>query len=147
MNRKVRIALIASAITVVLICVAVFVFFAFFNQDDAYKLVKLGDSTDLKISDFTEQSKLQFHDNGTFQIHIEHKEKGVALTAIGTYTQEKNIYILEFKQGFVRNHENIIIDLTADNEDTIALRKNISCTRDKNLIKFIDHKNQTYYFG
>ena len=88
-----------------------------------------------------------FYENLTFHIHIEHKDNGISLTAIGTYQLDGDTYQLDFKQIFVRNIHNEVISLLGDSEDVIAMRQNITCVRKGNQIVFTDHKSQTYYFA
>ena len=146
MKRGVKIGLICGAIALILACVIIYVYFNFFAKD-TYKIVGV-EKTTYKVTDFTKNSELKFYDNNTFHIRIEHKDVGLCLTGIGTYTLEGKTYQLEFIQAFGRNTENQIIDIlsSVDDNDTYEVDK-ITCVRTGNRIKFTDHKSQIFYFG
>ncbi|MBR4418535.1 MAG: hypothetical protein IKT33_00870 [Clostridia bacterium] len=138
LKRSAKIGIVIAIVAVVIISVAIVVYFAFF-QKDTYHIVGV-EATEFKVEDFTETSELTFNKNNTFRIHIEHKEKGLALTGIGTYTLEKKTYHLTFTQIYARDLNDTIVDITNQTET-------ITCTRSGNQIKFTDHKAQIYYFG
>lgn len=138
MKRGVKIGIICGVIIVLLIIVSIIVYFAFFQKKE-YRVVGV-EKTDYEVADFAEKSELKFFENKTFHIHIEHKENGLSLSGIGTYTTEGNTYNLKFIQAYARDVNNIIIDVT-------NLSNEITCTRSGNRIKFTDHKYQIFYFG
>lgn len=138
MKRGTKIALICGVIALILVIAAVAIYFIFFAKK-TYKIVGI-EKTDYKVADFVDQSQLRFFDNNTFHVHIAHKGNGLALTGIGTYTQEGKTYKLTFTQLYGRNVSNVIVDLTEE-------AKNITCVKSGNRIKFTDHKSQIYYFG
>ena len=146
MRRRTRNLLIIAVATLAIITIAIFIYFNFFNKH-TYHIVKLSDATEFTASDFVDKSELEFYENQTFHIHIEHKDNGISLTAIGTYKLDGDTYQLEFVQIFARNIHNEIVNLLGDNEDAVAMRKKISCVRKDKQIVFTDHKNQTYYFA
>lgn len=145
MKRGVKIGLICGAILVVLIGIGIFIYFNFFAKD-TYQLVGV-EITDFEVADFTDDTEIKFYKNNTFHIHIEHKDLGLSLTAIGTYTLENKTYHLEFTQAYSRNVYNEIENITSALNDENSDLPKISCTRSGNRIKFIDHKSQIYYFG
>ena len=137
-KRGIKIAIICAVILALLIGGGLLIYFNFFAKT-VYRITGV-EKTDYTVADFVDQSELQFYKNGTFHIRIEHKEKGLSLTGIGTYTLEDKTYQLSFVKAFARDTNNTVIDIT----DQCAA---ISCTRSGNRIKFIDHKSQIFYFG
>lgn len=137
-QRGIKIAIICAVVAVVLVGAGFLIYFNFF-QKSAYRLVDVELNT-YTAKDFTNQSEIEFHDNGTFHVHIEHKTIGLLLTGIGTYTKDGNTYQLTFVQAYGRKTDNTIDDLTDQ------CNKEITCTRSGNRIKFI-YKSQIFYFG
>lgn len=143
MKRGVKIALTITVIAIILIAVAIPLYFNFANKT-VYHLSGV-EKTEFTVDDFAKDSELQFYQNGTFHITIKHKEKGLSLTAIGTYKLEGKEYQLKFEKLLARDNDGNIVDYNTEEHQTE--RKAISCTRSGNRIKFIDHKAQTFYFG
>ena len=141
MKKGIKIALIVSVLVIIVAVIGGVIYFNFFNKS-VYRITGLGSTTDYKVSDFTDKSTLEFFDNDTFHVHIEHKEKGISLIGIGTYTLKNKTYQLTFTQIYARDTDNQIIDIT-DQPACAA----ITCQRSGNRIKFTDHKAQIYYFG
>lgn len=138
LKRSTKIGIIAAIIAAILIIAVSVVYFAFIKKDN-YHIVDV-EATEFSAKDFSEKSELLFNKNKTFSIRIEHKDKGLSLTGIGTYTLEGSTYTLTFVQAYARDINNTIIDITDQTEK-------ITCTRSGNRIKFTDHKFQIYYFG
>lgn len=138
MKRGVKIGLIIGITAIVLVLAAVVVYFTVFYKK-TYQVVGV-EKTDYKVADFVKDSELQFFDNKTFHIHIEHEGNGLSLTGIGTYTKEGKTYKLEFIKLYGRDTNNMIVDL-------MDKREEITCTTSGNRIKFTDHKYQIFYFG
>jgi len=138
LRRGTKIALIIGIIVLILIGIAIPVYFNFFNKT-VYHVTGV-EKTEFTVADFAEKSQIQFNKNGTFHVIIEHKEKGLSLTGIGTYTLENKTYHLNFTQAYARNNESNIVDYTDQCSD-------ITCTLTGNRIKFTDHKYQIFYFG
>ncbi len=138
LKRSTKIGIIITVVAAALIGIGLFAYFTFFQKDN-YRIVGV-EATEFSTEDFVENSKLIFHKNNTFSIRIEHKEKGLSITGIGTYTLENKTYHLTFIQAYARDLNDTIVEIT---EET----KTITCTKSGTRIKFTDHKNQTYYFG
>ena len=138
MKRGAKVGLICGIVTLILIAVAVAVYFTMFSKE-SYKVVGI-EKTDYKVGDFVKKSNLKFFDNNTFHIHIEHEGNGLSLTGIGTYTKEGKTYNLEFIEIYGRDTNNQIVNLMDKSQE-------ITCTRSGNRIKFTDHKYQIFYFG
>ncbi len=138
MRRGAKIALIITIIVLILIGIAIPVYFNFFNKT-IYHVTGV-EKTEFTVADFAEKSQIQFNPNGTFHVIIEHKERGLSLIGIGTYTLENKTYHLNFQQVYARNNEGNIVNYT----DQCSA---ITCTLTGNRIKFTDHKYQIFYFG
>ena len=138
LKRSTKTGIIIAIIAVLLVGIALALYFTIFKKD-SYHIVDV-EATEFSAKDFTENSELIFNKNNTFSIRIEHKEKGLSLTGIGTYTLDGKTYQLTFVQAFARDVNNTIIDITNETAE-------ITCTRTGNRIKFTDHKFQIYYFG
>ncbi len=137
-RRGVKIAIICAIIAVLLIGGGLIIYFSFFNKT-VYHVTGV-DKTDYTVADFKANSELEFYKNGTFRIRIEHKDKGLSLTGIGTYTLDGKTYQLTFIQAFGRDTNDQVVNI-------IDQCDKITCTRSGNRIKFTDHKTQTFYFG
>ncbi|MCM1403993.1 MAG: hypothetical protein NC133_00585 [Prevotella sp.] len=137
-QRGIKIAIICAVIVVLLVGASLLVYFNFFNKM-SYHLVGV-EITDCTVSDFTDQTELEFFQDGTFHLQIKHKEKGLLLTGIGTYVFENQTYQLNFIQAYARDTNNTVVDITEQCKD-------ITCVRSGNRIKLMDHKSQIYYFG
>ncbi len=140
MKHGVKIFLIIISILIILVGVTVVVYLNF-GKKTVYHVIGV-EKTEYTVADFAEKSELQFYNNGTFRIMIEHKEKGLSLTAIGTYQLDHQNYQLKFERLLARNTEGEIVNYT-DSEESKA----ITCTRRDKTIIFVDHKAQTFYFG
>ena len=138
MRRGVKIALIISIVVLILIGIAIPIYFNFMNKN-TYFITRV-EKTEFTSKDFVENSNLQLNKNGTFHVNIAHKEKGLSLTGIGTYTVQDKTYHLHFTQAYARDNEGNIVDYTTQSS-------NITCMRVGNRIKFTDHKYQIFYFG
>ena len=139
MRRGVKIGLIIGIIVIVIIGIAVPVYFNFINKS-VYHITGV-DKTDLTAADFTDNSELQFFKNGTFHVYIEHKEKGLSLTGIGSYNKEDKTYKLTFVQAYARDNEGNIVDYTEQSNTEIT------CEQSGSRIKFSGYNGQTFYFG
>lgn len=144
MRRGVKIGLTIAVIAIIIIAIAIPLCSNFINKS-VYHLTGV-EKTEYTVADFAPKSELQFNQNGTFHINIEHKDKGLSLTAIGTYKLEGKTYQLKFEKLFARDNDGNITDYTTAEEHK-AERAAITCTRSGNRIKFVDHKAQTFYFG
>ena len=140
-RRSTKIAIIVIIVTVILIGIAVPLYFNFANKS-VYHVTGL-EKTTFTVEDFAEHSELRFYKNGTFHVRLEHKEHGLLMTAIGTYTLDGKTYQLTFTQAYGRNAS----DDSTDIVDITEQCKKISCVRSGNRIKFIDHNSQIFYFG
>ena len=138
MKRGVKIALICAAVLILVLIIGLVVYLNFFAKS-GYRIVGL-EKTDHQVSDFADNSELQFFKNGTFHVRIEHKEIGLILTGIGTYTKDGDTYELKFIQAYARDTNDTVIDITKNCEA-------ITCKRSGNRIRFTDHNSQIYYFG
>ena len=138
MKRGVKIGIICGVVFVLLLCVGLFVYFNFFAKT-SFHIVGV-EKTSYDIDDYVKESELQFHKNNTFHVQIEHKEIGLLLTGIGTYTLEGDTYKLTFIEAFARDTNNTIVNILGKSNE-------ITCTRSGNRIKFVDDKAQIYYFG
>ena len=137
-KRSTRITIIISVIVVIIIGIAIPLYFNF-SSKTAYQVTAV-EKTEFTAADFAEKSELQFNANGTFHVHIAHKEKGLSLTGIGTYTTEGKTYQLKFIEIFARDNNGDIVNYMDKCND-------ITCARVGNRIKFTDHKYQIFYFG
>lgn len=144
MRRGVKIGLTIAIIVIIIIGIAIPLYFNLVNKT-VYHVTGV-EKTEFTVDDFADKSELKFYQNGTFHIIIEHKTKGLSLTAIGTYQLEGKNYQLKFEKLFARNNDGNIVDYTTD-EVYKSQRAAISCTRRGNQIEFVDHKAQTFYFG
>jgi|GEM_PF-4351101 len=138
MRRGVKIGIIIGIVVVILVAIAIPVYFNFMNKT-VYHVTGV-EKTDFTVADFVDNSELRFFKNGTFHVQIEHKEKGLSLVGVGTYTQSSQTYQLTFVQAYARDNEGNIVDYTDQSSE-------ITCERSGSRIKFIDHKGQTFYFG
>ena len=137
-RRGVKIGIIIALVVIILIAIAVPLYFNFANKS-AYHVTGV-EKTEFTASDFVDKSELKFYKNGTFHVHIEHKEKGLSLSGIGTYKQEDKTYQLTFLQAYARDNNGTIVDYTDKCNE-------ITCVRTGSRIKFTDHKYQIFYFG
>ena len=142
MRRGIKIGIIITILVIAIVGVGFTIYFNF-NNKNAYRVTAV-EKTDFTVADFVDKSELQFSQNDTFHIQIIHKEKGLSLIGIGTYTLDNKTYHLTFIQAYARDNEGNIVDYTTtcNNAET-----GITCTRSGNRIKFTDHKGQTFYFG
>lgn len=138
MRRGAKVAIIVAVIIVILIGVAIPIYFNFLNKT-TYHITGV-EKTEFTVTDFVDKSELQLNKNGTFHVTIQHKTKGLSLTGIGTYTLDNKTYKLTFIQAYARDNEGNIVDYTNNCND-------ITCTLVGNRIKFTDHKYQIFYFG
>ncbi len=138
MRRGAKVAIVVGVIVLILIGIAIPIYFNFFNKT-VYHVTSV-EKTEFTVADFADKSELQLNKNGTFHITIQHKTKGLSLTGIGTYTMENKTYKLTFIQAYARDNEGNIVDYTNNCNE-------ITCTIAGNRIKFTDHKYQIFYFG
>ncbi len=138
MGRRGKIAIIVVTVVLILLGIAIPVYFAFINKP-VYHITGV-EKTTFTVADFADKSELQFFDNGTFHVRIEHKIEGLSLTGIGTYTQDGKTYKLKFHKAYARDNHGDIVDYT-------NYCDRITCIRTGNRIKFTDHKFQIFYFG
>ena len=138
MRPGVKIGIIIGIVVLILVGIAIPVYYNFVNKT-VYHVTDV-DKTTYTAAEFTDKSELQFFKNGTFHIHIEHKDNGLSFTGIGTYTKDGNTYQLTFVQAYARDNDDNIVDYTDHGNE-------VSCERSGSRIKFIDHKGQTFYFG
>ena len=142
MRRGVKIGIIIGVICLIFVGIGVSIYYNFTDKS-TYHITTV-EKTDFTVADFVDKSELRFFKNDTFHITIEHKEKGLSLTGIGTYTIDNKTYHLTFIQAYARDNEGNIVDYTTECNQAAT---GITCTRSGNRIKFTDHKGQTFYFG
>lgn len=138
-KRSTKVAIIICSIVVVLIGIAIPLYFNFTNKS-TYRVTDV-EVTEYTAADFIDKSELKLYQNGTFHVRIEHKDKGLSLTGIGTYTTDDKIYQLKFTRAYARDNEGHIVDYTTQCNATVT------CSRSGSRIKFTDHKYQIFYFG
>lgn len=137
-KRGVKIGIVIAVVLLAVLIIGLIIYINFFTKS-AYHVVGV-EKTTYTTADFAENSTLEFHRNGTFSVRIEHREIGVVLTGIGTYTLEDNNYNLKFLEVYGRDTNNTIINITNQNDA-------ITCKKSGNRIKFTDQNSQIYYFG
>lgn len=138
MKRGIKIGIICAVVLLFVVLVGLIVYFNFFAKT-SYRIVGV-EKTDYTVKDFVDNSELKFFKNSTFHVRIEHRDKGLVLTGIGTYQLNGDTYELKFVQVYARDTSNTVVDIT-DQCDAIT------CKRSGNRIKFTDHNSQIYYFG
>ena len=133
MTRRTKWLISGIILVFVLASVGLILFFTL-NRHDSYKICGL-EHNEYTVADFVDKSELKFYANNTFHLRIEHKDKGLSLLGIGTYTSTNDTYTLTFTAAL--DHQFNKLDLDP-----------IVCERSNNRIKFTNPNNgQVYYFG